>query len=87
MYPCWTRKRGAMATTQQRLNKWASRIAEFWKDEDGVWIALKSGWQDSTNPTCHTIHEDTWQLALDFVAMAVPCECSECRADAEASKL
>lgn len=72
-----------MATTAQRLRKWADRIQESWQDEDGVWIALRSGWQDAANPTCHTIHEDTWQLALDYVALAVPCKCQQCQADAE----
>lgn len=72
-----------MATTAQRLKKWDARIQEAWQDEDGVWIALRSGWQDSTNPTCHTIHEDTWQLALDYVTMAIPCDCRECQADAK----
>jgi hypothetical protein len=67
-----------MATTQQRLTKWSNRISESWQDEDGVWIALRRGWQDSTNPSCHTIHEDTWQLALDLVSMSVPCACGDC---------
>lgn len=73
-----------MATTQQRLKKWADRIACF-SDErgfgEGVWVILRSGWQDSTNPTCHTIHEDTPQDVLDKVADAVPCACKECKAD------
>lgn len=67
-----------MATTAQRLKKLAPRIAARWKDEDGVWIELKSGWQDVTNPTCHTIHEDTWKEALDLCGMAVPCDCRDC---------
>lgn len=71
-----------MATTAQRLKKWDDRIAESWQDSDGVWIALQVGWQDSTNPGCHTIHEDTWQFALDLCAMAIPCHCRDCVADA-----
>jgi len=73
-----------MASTQQRLNKWANRIADYCDERamgEGVWITLRSGWQDASNPTCHTIHEDTPQFALDLVAMAIPCECAECRAD------
>lgn len=73
-----------MATTQQRLKKWADRIS-YVDDErgsgDGIFIGLKSGWQDAANPTCHTIHEDTYQLCLDYVAMAVPCGCKDCLAD------
>ena len=74
-----------MATTAQRLKKWADRIADVEDARmsgDGFWIALRSGWQDATNPTCHTIHEDTPQYCLDKVAMAIPCECRECVADA-----
>jgi hypothetical protein len=73
-----------MSTTKQRLSKWADRIASF-DDErsygEGCWIILRSGWQDATNPTCHTIHEDTPQAVLDKVAMAEPCACEDCRKD------
>ena len=70
-----------MATTKQRIAKWSDRILSIDDErgiDNGVWITLKKGWQDATNPTCHTIHEDTYQICLDLVAMAIPCDCPEC---------
>jgi hypothetical protein len=66
---------------KKRLGKWRDRVEEAWKDDDGVWIALRSGWNDSTNSTCHTIHEDTWKEALELLAMSEPCTCKDCQAD------
>jgi hypothetical protein len=41
------------------MSDYKLRIETEWADDDGYWIELKSGWQDSFNPTCHTIREDT----------------------------
>jgi hypothetical protein len=60
-------------------------IAEEWRDSDGYWIALKYGYQDSSNPTCHTIHEDTKAEAHAVARDAIPCDCPECRADKAAA--
>lgn len=57
------------------------RIAEEWLDSDGYWIALKGGWQDSFNPTCHTIVEDTKAEAYKVLACSEPCNCAECISD------
>lgn len=66
------------ATIRKRLGKWATRVDDAEKDEDGVWIYLKDGWQDSTNPTCHTIHEDTWKDAIAVLKATEPCSCKGC---------
>jgi hypothetical protein len=55
------------------------RIAAEWRDEDGYWIELKSGWQDNFNPGCHTITEDTRKEARYKLRASVPCDCRECR--------
>ena len=58
-------------------------IAAEWKDEDGYWIELKSGWHDGSNPTCHTVHEDTRKECMDRLRdFAEPCNCWECKKDA-----
>lgn len=58
-----------------------NKIVEKWTDEDGAWIALKSGWQDVYNPTCHTIHEDTMAECMSIAKDAVPCRCKDCVED------
>jgi hypothetical protein len=35
------------------------------------WCYLKAGWQDSSNPTCHTIHEKTLKEVCDSVHFSV----------------
>lgn len=67
-----------MAPIPKRLQKWSDRVAAAWKDEDGVWIELRDGWQDSCNPTCHTICEDTWQAAIAVLKATEPCNCKDC---------
>lgn len=62
--------------------KYRSRIEEEWHDEDGHWVALKSGWQDNSNPQCHTIREDTQRECYELVRASVPCACLGCRKDA-----
>lgn len=57
------------------------RIAAEWRDEDGYWVELKSGWQDTYNPTCHTITENTKAEAHDKAKDSVPCDCRCCRQD------
>lgn len=61
--------------------KLADKIQEQWRDEDGYWIALKSGWQDRYNPTCHTIHEDSKREVVSIARDAIPCNCRECQND------
>jgi len=64
------------------------RVQEEWADSDGYWIALKSGWHNGADPTCHQIHEDTKQEAWEvFMAFVEPCECRECRQDAAVTQL
>jgi hypothetical protein len=58
-----------------------SRICAEWRDEDGYWIELKSGWQDNSNPTCHTITEDTKIEAYYKLRGSVPCDCEQCKKD------
>ena len=58
--------------------KYRDRIQEEWHDEDGHWVALKSGWQDNANPQCHTIHEDTQRECYELVRGAIPCNCVDC---------
>ena len=48
------------------------------RDEDGYWVYLKAGWQDSHNPGCHTIVEDSKAEALRKAREAIPCKCKEC---------
>ena len=44
-------------------------VADAFKDDDGIWIYLKDGWNaDRMDFDCHVIHEDTikqlrWQIA------------------------
>jgi hypothetical protein len=57
------------------------RIQEQWKDEDGYWIALKSGWGVLGDPGFHTIHEDTKKEAMSIAADSIPCDCRDCLAD------
>ncbi len=52
-------------------------IAERWIDDDGYWIALKSGWQVVGDPTCHQIHEDNYRDAMRY--SIEPCECKNCK--------
>jgi hypothetical protein len=67
-------------------NKYKHLIQSEWQDEDGYWIALKSGYQDSGNPTCHTIHEDTKAEAYSYLSSVIPCDCWECRKDKEGNQ-
>lgn len=35
-------------------------IHDAYRDDDGMWIVLKNGWEASrTDSGCHVIHEDT----------------------------
>ena len=58
----------------------SKHIMDEWSEEltgDGYWIALKSGWSDSSNPQCHTIHADTKVEAhREFVER---CYCLDCK--------
>lgn len=56
-----------------------NRIEDQWRDDDGYWIALKSGWQDSETPQCHTIVEGTRREAFQHKVIA--CDCKDCKAD------
>ena len=47
-------------------------------DQDGYWIYLATGWQDSSNPGCHTIVEDTRTAARRKLAQSVRCSCDDC---------
>ena len=55
------------------------RISAEWQDIDGYWIELKSGWQDNSNPHCHSIREDTKKDAHEKAKGSVPCDCRYCR--------
>jgi hypothetical protein len=48
---------------------------------EGYWIALKSGWKWTGDPmgNCHTIHENTRNMAWKQGVMC--CECVECKSD------
>lgn len=61
----------------------AVKIQEQWRDKDGYWVALRSGWGVLGEPGLHTAHEDTKKEALDVARSAVPCNCADCKADAE----
>ena len=48
------------------------------RDEDGYWVYLAKGWQDSFNPGCHIIVENMRQEALSKARLAIKCICREC---------
>lgn len=53
------------------------KIAHEWEDEDGYWIALKSGWRMPGDS--HQIVETTKGEARGKLKDAVRCDCDECR--------
>jgi len=62
-----------------KMIKGIEKIEKHYRDSDGYWVYLKRGYQDKTNPGCHTICEDSRSLALSKASFAIPCECSECK--------
>ena len=58
------------------------RVAAAYEDPDptdGVWVVLKSGYTDGSNPGCHCIHEWRWTKALAMLRGVVPCRCVDCK--------
>lgn len=57
------------------------QIEHEYKDEDGYWIELASGWKDPGDPvgTLHTIHTDTKAEGRREARKALPCDCDDCR--------
>lgn len=55
-------------------------IKTEWRDSDGYWIELRSGWCDDGNPACHTIVENTRKAAYQH--RAVVCVCVNCQREA-----
>lgn len=54
-------------------------ISEEWDEqEDGYWIALKSGWKWAGDPygAVHCIHEPT--RAKAYKEHVLPCKCEDC---------
>ena len=45
---------------------------EYDNGEKSYWCYLKAGWQDSCNPTCHTIHEWRIKEVCYYVNNAIP---------------
>jgi hypothetical protein len=60
------------------LKKYAARVQEIFKDEDGWWIYLNRGWYWD-DKGLHTIHEDTQREALEQLRYTDPCDCDYCR--------
>ena len=58
------------------------RVLRAWDEHDmgdGVWVSLKAGYQDASNPGSHSIHEDRWTAAYAMLRVVVPCHCVDCR--------
>ena len=55
-----------------------ARIESEYKDSDGYWINLKSGWILPGEWT-HGIVENTKRQAHRKLRQVVPCDCAECR--------
>lgn len=53
-----------------------SRVSDIYHENDqGIkswWCTLKAGWQDSSNPECHTLHEGTISQICELVNNAKP---------------
>jgi len=57
------------------------RVASAYRDSDGVWIELESGWgnfYDEPRGGLHGIHETSVRAALRALRGARPCDCADC---------
>jgi hypothetical protein len=61
-------------------------IVEEYADDDGYWIALKSGFKSSSDPVgaLHTIREDTKGKA--WAEGVEACNCEDCTVDKRRSR-
>lgn len=58
--------------------KYAPRVQEVFKDDDGYWIYLNRGWFWD-DPGLHTIHEDTQRELLVQLRYTERCNCPYCQ--------
>ena len=73
-----------MKKTLQRL-KQDPRVSDAWDEgEDGMWVALKSGWyvSDYGDPV-HCVHEWNTKDLLRAFRSVKPCACTDCASDAK----
>jgi hypothetical protein len=60
------------------------RVRDAYRDSDGWWIELRSGWRNAYDEpigALHGIHEDTLRAALDRMPYVAPCDCADCGAN------
>lgn len=81
-------------TLRTYADKHAHQIAEIsagdgYTTESGFAydVLLRAGWQDSSNPTCHTIIEPTVREVLSALRYVTTCDCDdECRQASKGEK-
>lgn len=55
-------------------------VQREYRDSDGYWIELRTGYQCGDDPGTHGIVEDTKTRAYSRLRSVIPCACDECTA-------
>lgn len=66
-----------MNKTLQLINQ-DKRIEQAYKDSDGYWFVLNSGYINSENGT-HGAREDTVKALKNQIKYIKPCNCRDCK--------
>lgn len=61
----------------KRYGKWIDAVSDERGSDDGYWVYLVPGWQNSNDPGCHIIHEDS-PAACAKAWLIEPCSCDDC---------
>lgn len=59
--------------------KHPDKVSGFYRDPDGWWLELKSGWQAESHSEVHVVHADTAREIVEDFSSVVPCACVDCR--------
>jgi hypothetical protein len=64
------------------LERYRSKIEEISDErgmDQGYWVYLIPGWQNSFDPSCHIIHEDNPTQCSKVLRYIEPCDCNDCK--------
>lgn len=56
------------------------RVDEIYKDEDGIWMYLTTGFESDPKSSCHTLHEYTVSELIKSARYICRCDCADCTA-------